>query len=78
MVPISRKLSVLICAAFASALMLKTAYGADGEQPLPSPGFQILMQHSDPGRAVRPFRSPYNGEVIDVLDRKSTRLNSSH
>ena len=35
MVPISRKLSVLICAAFASALMLKTAYGADGEQRRP-------------------------------------------
>lgn len=40
---------------------------AESEPALPQPGFDVSMDHSDPGRSTRRFGGPYGGDIVDML-----------
>src|SRR5258708_26407652 len=52
----------------------------DGREPPGPPHRQDLLRHvgTAAGQPVQPRRDLRGGVVLEVLDRKSTRLNSSH
>lgn len=64
--PIRVMLPVSVLAAFL-CLGAMTAASADGEVPLPAPGFEVSTERSDPGRPTRPFREPYRGDIVGAL-----------